>query len=256
MTSAWTGEAAALLARAVARHGGPAAWEAVRCVTLAPRKLNGMLPSLKGVGRTFSLPDRIDVFPHEYRAVFHDYPAPGQRGVFTAGAVQVLDADGGELLADANRRDSFRGLRKWRRWSPVDALYFFGYALTHYCGLPFTLGEGRPLSMGRGRADGRALTRVDVELPPALHTHCRRQAFYFDDDGLLRRHDYVAEIAGWMARGAHLWRDFVTAHGIPIPRTRHVVARLGRVPTPFVALHAELDGARAEPGSHPEAGPL
>src|SRR5689334_10349244 len=111
MTGAWTGEAAALLARAVARHGGEAAWQAVRCVTFAPRKLNGMLPSLKGVGRTFSLPGRVDVFPHHFRAVFHDYSAAGQRGVFTAGAVQLLDADGGELLADANRGDSFRGRR-------------------------------------------------------------------------------------------------------------------------------------------------
>ena len=101
------------------------------------------------------------------------------------------------------------------------------------------------LSLGRGRADGRALTRIDVELPATLHTHCRRQAFYFDDDGLLRRHDYVAEIAGWFARGAHLWRDFVTAHGIPIPRVRHVVMRLGRMTTPLVALHAELDVVRS-----------
>ena len=81
MTGAWTGQAGALLARAVARHGGEAAWEAVRRVTVAPRTLNGMLPSLKGVGRTFSLPGRIDVFPHESRAVFHDYPEVGQRGV-------------------------------------------------------------------------------------------------------------------------------------------------------------------------------
>ena len=35
--------------------------------------------------------------------------------------------------------------------------------------------------------------------------------------------------------------DFVTAQGLPIPRQRHVVARLGRRMTPFVALHAELD---------------
>jgi len=100
MTSAWTGEAGALLARAVARHGGEAAWEAVRRVTFAPRTLNGMLPSLKGVGRTFSLPGRIDVFPHESRAVFHDYPEVGQRGVFTAGAAGGADGRGGAGGAD------------------------------------------------------------------------------------------------------------------------------------------------------------
>src|SRR5262245_48477874 len=241
MTDGWTGEAGALLARAVARHGGRDAWEALRCVTLAPKNLSGLLPSLKGVGRTFPLPPRVDIYPHEYRAVFHDYPAPGQHGVFAAGAVQLVDAGGRVVAADADPRARFRGPRKWRRWSPADALYFFGYALTHYHGLPFTLADGRPLALCRARSDGRALTGVDVELPAALHTHSRRQTFYFDDEGLLRRHDYVAEIVGWWARGAHLWRDFVTAHGIPIPRERHVVARLGRTTTPFVALHADLD---------------
>jgi hypothetical protein len=242
--SGWTGVAGALLERAVARHGGRAAWEALRCVTLAPRKLTGLLPSLKGVGRTFPLPPRIDVYPHEYRAVFHDYPTAGQRGIFRAGAVELLDAGGHVLAADADPRAHFRGVRKWwRRWSPADALYFFGYALSHYHGLPFTLAQGRPLALRRARSDGRALTGVDVELPAALHTHSRRQTFYFDDDGMLRRHDYVADIVGWWARGAHLWRDFVTAHGIEVPRVRHVVARLGHAPTPFVALHAELDVA-------------
>lgn len=240
-TTAWTGEAGALLDRAIARHGGRAAWEAFRCVTLAPRTLGGALPALKGIGRTFPLPPRIDVYPHESRAVFHDYPAPGQRSVFAAGAVELLDADGRALAKNPDARRTFRGLRKWRRWAPADALYFFGYALTHYHGLPFTLAEGRPLALRRARADGRALAGVEVELPAALHTHNRRQTFYFDDQGLLRRHDYVAEIVGWWARGAHLWRDFVTAGGIPIPRVRHVVARFGRIATPLVALHAELD---------------
>ena len=82
---------------------------------------------------------------------------------------------------------------------------------------------------------------IDVELPAPLHTHSRRQAFYFDDEGLLRRHDYVADIVGWWARGAHLWRDFETARGMPFPRERHVVARVGRATTLFVALHAQLD---------------
>jgi hypothetical protein len=241
MTSGWTGDAGALLERAVARHGGWAAWQALRCVAVELRALSGMVPAMKGVGRTFPVPPRIDVFPHEYRAVFHDYPSAGQRGVFSAGAVQLIDAGGAVVTSSPDHRRSFRGLRKWRRWSPADALYFFGYAVTHYHGLPFTLAEARPLRLCSVRSEGRRLTGIDVELPADLHTHSRRQSFYFDDDGLLRRHDYVADVVGWMARGAHLWRDFVTAHGIQIPKQRHVVARLGRAATPFVALHAALD---------------
>jgi len=241
MNDAWRGEARVLLERAVERHGGWAAWAALRSMTLSVRALSGLVPAMKGAGRTFSSRSRIEVFPHEYRAVFHDYPAPGQRGVFDAGAVQLVGGDGAVITSIAEPRRSFRGLRKWRRWSPADALYFFGYAITHYHGLPFTLAEARPIRLCRVRCEGRRLTGVEVELPAALHTHSRRQTFYFDDEGLLRRHDYVADIVGWMARGAHLWRDFVTVHGVPIPRQRHVVARLGRTMTPLIALHAELE---------------
>ena len=90
---------------------------------------------------------------------------------------------------------------------------------------------------------GRALTGVEVELPASLHTHSRRQTFFFDDEGLLRRHDYVADIVGFWARGAHRWDDFVEVGGLPVARRRHVVARVGRVETPaaLIALHADFD---------------
>ena len=61
--------------------------------------------------------------------------------------------------------------------------------------------------------------------------------FYFEEDGLLRRHDYVADIVGGWARGAHFWRDFVTVSALQMASVRHVVARLGQRTTPFVALH-------------------
>ena len=241
MAGEWTGEARALLDRAVERHGGRGAWEALRSLSLTIRALSGLVPRVKGLGRTFPQPGRADVFPHEARAVFHDYPAAGQRGVFKAGAVEIVDATGALIASNPAPRASFRGLRKWRRWSPADALYFFGYAITHYHGLPFTLADGRPLRLVRVRCEGRPCTGVEVELPAPLHTHCRRQTFYFDEDGLLRRHDYRADIVGWMAVGAHLWRDFVDGPGIPVARERHVVLRLGRTTTPLVALRAELD---------------
>jgi hypothetical protein len=182
----------------------------------------------------------------------HDYPAPGRRGVFSAGQVRLLEGDA-LLDARATPRATFAGLRKHRRWSPIDALYFFGYSLAHYHSLPFSLAEGRPLRLVRGRSAGRRLHGVVVELPASLHTHCRRQAFFFDDEGLLRRHDYVAEIVGWWARGAHRWEDYADVGGLPVARRRHVVARLGRLELPGVALHAEFKdvAALAAPrGSH------
>jgi hypothetical protein len=236
----WTGEARALLETAVRRHGGWDAWRSLRTLTVQPKSLSGMLPWLKGYGRTFNLPSRAEIDPHASRALFHDYPAGGASGVFEHGRVALADASGTVITSIADARRTFRGWRKWRRWAPADALYFFGYALTHYHGLPFTLGRGKPLGIHRVRYRGRMLAGIEVELPADLHTHSRLQTFYFEEDGLLRRHDYVADIAGVWARGAHFWTDFATVAGLEMARVRHVVARVGRQSTPFVALHAEL----------------
>jgi hypothetical protein len=239
-SSPWTGEARALLERALERHGGWSAWRRGAGLAITLEALTGLVPETKGAGESFPFPTRAEVWPHRGVTIFDDYPAPGRRGVFAAGQVQLVD--GATILeARAQPRASFAGLRKYRRWAPLDALYFFGYALAHYHALPFSLVDGRPLRVRRARSAGRALVGVEVELPAALHTHCRRQTFFFDDEGLLRRHDYHAEILGFWARGAHRWEDFVDVGGLPVARRRHVVLRLGTVEVPpVVALHAQF----------------
>lgn len=225
-----------LIARSIARHGGER-WSRTERLTLRPRALSGLVPWLKGNGRTFGLPSYVEVEPQIARATFFDYPRAGEQGVFDAGRVALGDGP------SAEHRGTFRRLRKWRRWQPLDALYFFGYALTHYHALPWTLPDAEPLGLrqtGRaGRKDnGFALT---VRFPPSVHTHCPVQTVYFDLDGLIVRHDYVADIVGGWARGAHLWRDYVTVEGIPLSTRRTVHARLGRQPLPIIALDAHFD---------------
>ena len=214
------------------------------------KSLSGLLPERKGLGDTFSTPTRVEVWPRRGLVAMQDFPTSGRRGVYSSGEVRLLD---GETILEARSdgRASFAGARKRRRWAPIDALYFFGYALAHYHSLPFSLAAARPLGVRHARSAGRALMGVAVELPAGLHTHSRRQTFFFDADGLLRRHDYVAEIVGWWARGAHRWDDFVEVAGIPVARRRHVVARLGRFEVPVVALHADLDDVAPvrEPGA-------
>jgi hypothetical protein len=236
----WSGPARAVLERAIDRHGGWSTWERLHSVTLGTRLLRGMLPRVKGHGDTFPLPPRMVARPREQEVDFMDYPGPGGRGLFVRGEVQLMDSSGATTAQAADHRGTFHGLRKYRRWSPLDALYFFGYAVAHYHALPFTLGEGRFLEMRRARLGGEPLEGVTVEHPPTLHTHSRRQTFYFDREGLLRRHDYVAEIIGAWARGAHFWEDYEEVEGLPVARRRHVVARAFGQTFPFVALHAEF----------------
>jgi hypothetical protein len=71
-------------------------------------------------------------------------------------------------------------------------------------------------------SNGQELRRLRVNFPEDLDTHSRRQTFYVDSGGLLRRHDYVAEVVGRWAKAAHLCADHVEADGLVFPSRRWV----------------------------------
>ena len=63
-----------------------------------------------------------------------------------------------------------------------------------------------------------------VRFPPQIHSHCSEQSLYFDESGLLRRHDYEVGVAGG-ARAAHLVSDYVEVQGLRLPTRRRVFMR-------------------------------
>ena len=83
-------------------------------------------------------------------------------------------------------------------------------------------------------------------IPRDVITHCRRQQFYFGPDGRISRHDYVAEVIGALARGAHFWEDYQDTGGLAIARRRRVVARIGRRPLPIGILCIQLGEASTQ----------
>jgi hypothetical protein len=105
-----TAHARALIDLSIARHGGADRWSRLRHIALQPRALSGLVPWIKGNGRTFGLPSRAEIEPQVARLRFDDYPRQGEHGVFDAGRVALGDAP------PAERRGTFRGLAKWRRW--------------------------------------------------------------------------------------------------------------------------------------------
>ena len=243
----WSSEAIVVLERAVEYHGGWARWRALRTVSFVVERLWGFLPWMKGLGRTFPLPRRISVFPHQQRTVFDAYPREGSRGVFDRGSVRIESArDGMALEASIDHRRTFRGFSKDRRWCPLDALYFFGYALWHYHTLPFSLREGRFMRLRRTGPKSDGGCALDIELPPSLPTHCSRQTFHFDAAGCLRRHDYTADIVGFWARGAHHWMDYRVAAGMCFAARRRVVPRAFGATLPMTALGGLLDDFSVE----------
>jgi hypothetical protein len=253
--SSWTPPAAEVLERACDHYGGVQAWRALRRIRLIPAELSGLLPWLKGMGNTFRLPSAFEIDPHERRTRFLGYPDADHVGLFENGAVRIERRDGGDVVAESrDHRQSFRALAKHRRWAPLDALYFFGYALAHYHALPFTLREARLLRARTAGSRNKPVDILDVELPADLPTHCRRQTFYFDRSGRLTRHDYHAEIVGFLARGAHFWKRETICNGLPICMERHVVARLGATPSPLTALRATFTSAELEFDAPPTSG--
>lgn len=241
-----------LLDRAADRHGGWARWKNLGPITLHVRALGGLVPWVKGLGRTHPMMGRCTVDPHRRRLVVHDFPSPGQDTIFDGGRVARVTSGAEPSFDHDDYRQRFAGFAKLRRWTPRDATYFFGYALTHYLGLPFTLADAEVLE--HRHRPGHALPdRLTVHYPPGSHTHSRIERFHFDPAGLLRRHDYHAEIIGPGAHGAHFSEDYAEVDGLQIARTRRVVVRLGDWPVAIPVLLAALDPQAAGDRSASEA---
>jgi hypothetical protein len=242
--TSWTPDAARVLARACEHHGGMEAYRSLHSIRLIPRRLSGFIPWLKGSGKTFPLPAAFEIFPHDQRVHFVDYPDADHTGIFENGAVRIERRGAGAPLVESkDHRRSFHGSAKNRRWTPLDALYFFGYALSHYHALPFSLSEGRLLRAWTVSRHSLLLDVLRIEMSENLTTHCREQTFYFEQSGRLIRHDYHAEIIGPLVRGAHFWNRQTLFDGFPVALERKVVARLGSTPVPFTALLATFESA-------------
>jgi hypothetical protein len=240
----WPAAARVLVEKAVASHGGENVWRSVGSVKLSLSSISGVLLSLKGHGRTFTTPRECDVRPHERVTIFHKYPDAQHQGRFANGSISIQNvAEDRTTISSSHHRNSFRGLAKNRRWNHLDALYFFGYALWHYHVLPFALGEARFVRLVRHHS----LEGVEVEFAGTVHTHCRRQRFFFGEEGRIARHDYVAEVIGKWARDCHFWDDYQSVGGIQIARRRRVVARLFGGPTRVTVLQVDFDAPSIEP---------
>jgi hypothetical protein len=229
----------AFLDTACKRHGGDEAYARSGGWALQLSRLGGVIPRWKGLGRKFPAPEAVDVWPQAQRAVFHDFPQAGHVGVYDRGRVALgLDAD--VRLGGPSHRATFAGLAKWRTWWPEDLIYFLGYALVDYVSLPFSLREQELFEAHRGRRG----VELWFRFPAGADTHSRIQGFFFDESGLLLRHDYRAEILGAMFNGAHLSEDYQNVGGLLLATRRTVYAKPWHYPVrarlPLPVLTARL----------------
>lgn len=217
-----------LLDQALEAHGGRERWAAASRIGARIRS-GGLLIRTRFPGR--GLADyRIEAEVGSPHATATPFPQPGRRGVFDRGAVRIETDAGEPIESRADPRSQFfgrAGLRRNLRWDPLDATYFAGYALWNYLNTPYLLAreDVRTREIAPWDAGGRRWRRLAAAFPPGLDTHSPEQVFYFDDRGLLRRHDYVAEVVGGWARAAHMCDGHIEAGGLVFPTRRWVRPR-------------------------------
>jgi hypothetical protein len=207
-----------LLETVIEAHGGLERWNQLNNVS-ARLIQGGALWALKGQAGVL---DDVVVTAslHEERVSHRPFGAADRHSAFTPGRVAIETEDGTVVEALDQPRASFAGHTIETPWSSLQLVYFVGTAMWTYLTQPFTFAlpgfhtsELEPWDEG-----GQHWRRLRVAWPSYLATHSTEQTLYFNDDGLLARHDYDVEISG--ASAAHYVSDYDDVAGIRLP-TRH-----------------------------------
>jgi len=181
---------------------------------------------------------RMTVDLREPLVALHEFPQPGHSAVLSgADRVEIRDAAGTVLWSRDDPRAQFSHFRRSLYWDALDFAYFSGYAMWNYLSLPFLL--RRPGVTVETVENSAGITVVEARFPAGFPTHSTVQRFHFDASGLLRRHDYTADVVGKWAKAAHLCTDYREFGGLWMPTRRRVYPRgpLGR-PLPLPTLVA------------------
>lgn len=211
-----------LLQLAVEAHGGIRRWEAVESLEVQV-EVSGKLLEIKGF--TKPLVTLALVSTKIPRTAFYPYALNGRRGIFTPEKVWIETATGEAVNTRDDPRDSFAGHVRASPWDQLHRLYFLGYAMWNYLSVPFLLmAQGVEVEETFPHAEDSETWRVlQARFPSSIPTHCELQKFYFDSAGMLKRVDYVTDVAGGVA--AHYCYDPKNTAGLIFPTRRRVVKR-------------------------------
>jgi hypothetical protein len=222
--------------RAIEAYGGEASWRSASAVE-ASFSAGGWAFRLKLQRPARSLRVRVELARPSARVWPID--RAGRAAVLDGRQVRIEEDSGQVLESRADPRRLFPYGRRLLWWDRLDQAYFSGYALWNYLALPalllredITWSEPAP-------------STLEARFPPELPTHCAVQRFHFDPaTGLLRQHDYTAEVFGGWARAAHVVLEHTVWDGVPVPSRRRVTPRRadGRPRSGPVLVHIEIHG--------------
>jgi len=211
---------------AIDAHGGLDRWRQLSTLSAhllqggALWKLKGQENTLKDVNVTVHL--RNEWTEHS------PFRRADQHTSFQPDRIAIESSDGEVLHERVNPRESFKGHTLETPWDDLQLAYFAGYAIWNYLNAPFlfALPGVQTQEIEPWVENGEAWRRLKVEFPPSIATHSAEQSFYFDQKGLLKRHDYNVDISGGTP-AAHYVSEHREFSGIIMP-TKHMV--YGRQP--------------------------
>lgn len=217
-----------LLDEVLTAHGGAPRWQSVSAIT-ARGSVAGLLPTRFPGNKLAHF--TVSVRVADQHTVLHDFPRAGMRAVFDRGDVRIETNDGAQLDARTDPRSAFFGLSGTRRnvhWDSLDTAYFAGYAFWNYLTAPLLLTRDdiTVCEIEPAQEAGLQRRRLQATFPAELDTHCRQQTFYIDPDGLICRHDFVAEPVGRWAKAALYCSRHRQFDGLVFPTRRRVYPRV------------------------------
>jgi len=213
-----------LLQQTIAAHGGLERWRRFEYVT-AHLRTGGALWALK---HQQSVLDDINVRVALLREWASHWPflKPDLRTSFEPYRVAIETTAGCVVEERLTPRDSFAGHGPDTPWDRLHLAYFAGYAMWTYLTMPFllTMDGVTTEELPPWHENGETWQRLKATFPPGIATHSTVQTFYVGSDGLLKRHDYDAEVLGG-SPAAHYVHQYQEFSGILVPTKRRVLGR-------------------------------
>ena len=204
---------------AIEAHGGLERWN--RFTTLSAHLIQGgVFWAVKGKGGV--LDDvTVTVDLRDEKVSHWPFGSPDRRSRFEPQRVALENTTGKVLEELVQPRSSFRGHTFETPWSDLQLAYFAGCAMWTYLNTPFFLAKPGVESeeLESWQEAGETWRRLQVRFPSDIATHSTEQTLYFDQKGLLKRHDYHVEISGGIA-AVHYVSDIREISGILFP-TKH-----------------------------------
>jgi hypothetical protein len=217
-----------LLDEVLEAHGGLERWRAARSLKAQVRSGGLLLRTRVSGNKLAAYAGTMTIAEPHF--VLDPFPNEGHRGVYELGTARIETVSGELTASRDDPRTAFAGLsglRRNLRWDPLDATYFAGYAMWNYLTTPLLLTrDGMRVQEGEPwREADEEWRRLEVDFPPDVDTHSAHQTFYVDGSGLIRRHDYTAEVVGGWANAAHYCDRHREFDGLVFPTRRRVLPR-------------------------------